>query len=126
MLRVNRRNASESIGNSNSNRRWPNKMKSMKPSATGIPWYRRDTYERCLAIFEDAADLPDTFDAWRLKAKQVEDGLLSKGERVVRAEIDPDTFVEWCAAGGFNKVDSEARCHFANLKAMEAVRDGNI
>lgn len=85
------------------------------PSITGVAWYARVNYPRCLAIFEDAADLPGTFDEWLAKAEQAEQALGREGMRVVRAEIDPHTFGAWCQAHGFQHIDDEARMEYANL-----------
>lgn len=103
------------------------KMKSLNtrglPMAVGITWYTPETYARCLEIFEDAADQHDTFDAWLGTATKTEKDVRRQGLRVVRAEIDPDTFPAWCAANGFGKIDHEARTHFANLKAKEWMKE---
>ncbi|MEX2316045.1 MAG: hypothetical protein WD669_02765 [Pirellulales bacterium] len=89
------------------------------PVAMGIAWYKPATYAKCLAIFNDAADLPDSFDSWFLKARALEQDLLRQGLEVIRVEIDPDTFPAWCAANGYTKLDKDARMHYGNLKAME-------
>lgn len=103
------------------------KMKRLNPnnvpSAVGIGWYTRETYPLCLAIFADAANLPDTFDEWLVKAEQTEKQLRQQGMRVVRVEIDPKTFPSWCSANGFSKIDTKARCHYGNLKAMEVLKN---
>ena len=87
----------------------------------GIPWFTKDSYPRCLEIFDDPGDYPDTFNEWIAKAKETEKKLLRLGAKVIRAEIDPNTFPAWCAMNGFDKVDAKARSHFANLKAAESV-----
>ena len=106
-------------------KRMSDKMKRHNPnnvsSAVGMAWYTRSAYPLCLAIFSDAADYPDTFDEWLTKAEQTEKKLRQQGVRVIRAEIDPNTFPSWCAANGFSNVDTQARCHYANLKAAESL-----
>lgn len=89
------------------------------PTATGIAWYKPSTYAKCLEIFDDAADLPDSFDSWFPKAQAIEQDLRNQGMEVIRVEIDPDTFPEWCAANGIAKLDKDARMHYGNLKAHE-------
>ena len=92
------------------------------PSAVGIGWYRPETYDRCLAIFDDASDLPDTFDEWLALAEKTERQLKSQGMKVVRVEIDPDTFPQWCTDEGYSKIDKHARMAFGNMMAMKSLR----
>ena len=89
------------------------------PFACGIGWYRPDTYARCLAIFEDASDLPDTFADWLRIAEQTERHLRREGMDVVRVEIDPNTFPAWCADNGITRVNRHARMQYGNTKALE-------
>ena len=91
------------------------------PSACGIAWYRRDTYARCVAIFEDGRDLPATFDEWLVIAKQAERDCFERGIKALRIEIDPNKFPAWCADHGFTKIDSQARADFENFKSLEWV-----
>ena len=69
-------------------------------SAVGITWYRPETYRRCLAIFEDSSNLPDTYFEWLVRAEEWEKQSKREGLKVVRAEIDPVTFPGWCADHG--------------------------
>jgi hypothetical protein len=88
----------------------------------GYIWYRSSGhYERCLAAYDDADDLPRAFEDWRRKAEDTVERLESQGARVVRVEIDPDTLPAWCQAHGFNSINAEARTHFANLMAARSV-----
>jgi len=91
------------------------------PSATGMAWYTQDTYLQCLAIFSDATDLHDTFDEWIVAAKRTENQLSQQGMKVIRVEIDPATFPAWCVKNGYRNIDTDARTHFANLKAAESL-----
>lgn len=87
------------------------------PYAVGISWYKPNTYERCLEIFDDAVDLPDTFDKWVYLAEQIEKQLQDQGMRIVRVEINPDTFPNWCVEHGFSKMDKHAREAYGNTVA---------
>jgi hypothetical protein len=91
-------------------------------SAVGIGWYRPETYERCLAIFDDASKLPRTYDDWLVRAVEAEKQARDKGLRVVRVEIDPDTFPRWCADEGFTKIDEHARQVFGNIVVRNSLR----
>jgi hypothetical protein len=95
-------------------------------SATGIVWYSRDAYPRCLKIFDDADELPETFEEWLAIAERAERDAQNRGLRVIRAELHPESFLAWCAANGHVHADSSARADFANHVAGElllAVRD---
>jgi hypothetical protein len=88
----------------------------------GIPWYRREDYPRVLDIMADRDSLPPTFEVWRKLAGQVESDAKRRGLVVVRAVIDPDTFVAWCRARSLN-VDANARVRFGNEAVAAAVKD---
>ncbi len=90
------------------------------PKVTGsIVWYKRENYERCLAIFDDADELHDTFDDWLVSAKELEKQLSDRGMKVIRAEIDPDTFPQWCTDQGHTTIDRKARLAYGNFVAMQ-------
>ena len=89
------------------------------PDAVGIAWYTRNTYARCLKLFDDAADLPETFDGWQHLAESTEANMLAAGMTAIRVEIDPETFPSWCKQHGFPRIDKDARMAFGNLKAFE-------
>lgn len=94
-------------------------MSTSKPvsiRATGIPWYRREDYARILTVMEDAQLLPETWEDWFKKAKNVRDQLRRKGHVVEQVYIDPDTFPGWCLARGLD-VNAKARTAFANEAA---------
>lgn len=84
--------------------------------AAGIPWYRREDYPRIRAVMEDAHVLPDTWEEWFKKAKQVRDEMRRKGFIIEQVAIDPEAFAGWCRARGLN-VDARARMAFANEEA---------
>jgi len=92
----------------------PNEMQA----AAGIAWYRPETYAQCLAIFDDAADMPDTFDEWLPLAEQTELHAMEQGMSVIRVEINPKTFPQWCAEEGYIKIDSRARSAYSSFMAM--------
>ena len=88
------------------------------PSAVGFVWYRRETYDRCKAMYLDGAGYQDTFDAWLADAEKAEKQIQAAGQTVVRAYVDPIAFPIWAAKEGF-QLDHHARTYFANMKAME-------
>ncbi len=90
----------------------------MQIQATGLAWYRREDYPRILAMMTDADLLPGTWEEWRTKANATERYLQKRGP-VVRAYIDPDKFLEWCATEGFQP-NAKARTLFASETAHRA------
>ncbi len=87
------------------------------PSAVGIAWFTKESYPKCLAIFDDPTNYPNTFDEWFIKVQKIEKEYCRLGVRVVRVKIDPNTFPDWCTENGFSNVDAEARSHYASLQA---------
>lgn len=96
-------------------------MSAQQIRAFGIPWYDREDYRRILDIMKDADVLPATYEKWRYRADKVARDIERSGGVVIRAKIDPDAFLAWCAARRLN-VDAEARATFANEAAFQASR----
>ena len=90
--------------------------------AVGISWYRLETYDQCMAIFDDADLLHETFEEWREAAERTEQQVKAKGMKVVRVDIDPIEFPKWCAAEEFKTIDKHARAFYANVMAEKAGR----
>lgn len=97
------------------------KVGDFKPEAAGIPWVREKDYGAFLAISEDAAKLPGTWEEFIGYSKQTEDYFQQQGIRAVRAYIDPATFPAWCKAEGHG-VNSKGRMAFAAFIATK--KDG--
>lgn len=90
----------------------------------GVAWFKDEpTYRRALAIFTDPENMPATFADWKsLVGKQC--GFIKGGGNIaIRADIDPDTFTDWCSSHGF-KADSKGRTAFANHVALEYQKTG--
>lgn len=89
----------------------------------GMVWYRRGDYPRVLAVMDDAADLPDTFDQWLAAAENTERQLIGSGVFVLRALLRPDTFKSWCEREG-RACDARSRSHWASEFAQRAAGPG--
>ncbi|BEV00100.1 hypothetical protein [Novosphingobium olei] len=87
----------------------------MRP-VVGLVWYRRADYRRVLEVMLDAENLPRTFDKWQGQAERAETDFKRRGHATVRAYVDPNDFVAWCAATG-HQVDAKGRNAWANLAA---------
>ena len=79
----------------------------------GFIWYKRENYDRLLAMFDDRDNLPATYDEWLVRAECGRKDQESKGVRVLCVDIDPDEFAAWCKAKGM-KPDSKARLGYLN------------
>lgn len=99
--------------------------KPIKIGAAGMVWYKREDYPLILEIMDDNESLATTYDDFITGAEKVFNQLTAQGMRMIRAEIDPRTFPEWCSTHGFKKLNSEARSAFANRFAYETLTKEN-
>lgn len=83
----------------------------------GIAWYRRGDWPELRALFTDADKLPLTWEDWERRAAALEQSLKTQGKRVVRSEIRPRSFAEWCTRTG-RQPDAQARMAWSNERAM--------
>ncbi len=90
----------------------------------GIAWFRDEpTYRRALAIFTDSANLPATYEQWKaLVGKQLEE-IRRVGNKALRADIDPRTFVEWCKGHGLEP-NSQGRLAYVKHVELEYEKSG--
>jgi hypothetical protein len=87
-----------------------------------LPWYERSDYTRILEIMEDREFFNESFDQWLSGARQAETELAASGRITVRAHIEPEAFVAWCALHGL-KVDDHARDRWGAQAIREAIAD---
>ncbi len=88
----------------------------------GVVWYENEiVYRRAVALFDDALDMPPTYEDWLFRVKQTVEQLEHAGWTLIRAELDPETFPGWCKARGLN-VDAQARTAFGDAAAAEWLR----
>jgi hypothetical protein len=93
----------------------------MEISAIGIPWFRNaEQFIACIAIFTDRDKLPDTYAEWLQLAEALVERLRRDGVHVVKAEMNPETFKQWCSANNMH-LDASGRMGFANWKAALAI-----
>jgi hypothetical protein len=83
---------------------------------SALPWYARGDYPALLRLFKDPDKLPATYDAWLLRAEQVEKQLQRVGLAVARIRIRPVPFAAWCRERNISP-DQAARLTFANGSA---------
>jgi hypothetical protein len=90
----------------------------------GVAWFNDElAYRRALAIFTDAQNMPATFDDWKaLVGRQCEE-IKGIGNIAIHADIDPETFTDWCHLHGF-LANSQGRIAFANHVEIEYQKSG--
>ena len=90
----------------------------------GIAWYKDEhTYRRALAIFTDSENMPATYEDWKaLVGRQCEE-IKRVGNIAIRADIDPETFIDWCNRRGC-RADSQGRTAFVNHVELEYQKTG--
>jgi hypothetical protein len=90
----------------------------------GIAWFKDElTYRRALAIFTDSENMPATYEDWKaLVGRQCEE-IKGCGNIALRADIDPETFTDWCNGRGV-KADSWGRMAFVNYVELEYRKTG--
>jgi hypothetical protein len=90
----------------------------------GIVWFNGElAYRRALEIFTDSKNMPDTFEDWKtLVGRQLEE-IKRTGNIAIRADFDPETFINWCNSRGF-QANSQARTAFAEHIVLEYQKTG--
>src|SRR3954451_11886852 len=86
--------------NSNSGMNSMTTSEEKSPPAVGAYWINEGDYPALLRIFPDGNRMPRTWAEWLKIAEEMESGLKAYGQVVMRARIDPNTFLDWCAAHG--------------------------
>jgi len=75
-------------------------------------WYRREDYDRILAIMDDAEEFPSSFEEWEDTARRQIDGMRSHGAVIQQIFLDPNQFLAFCEKKGLAK-DGTARAEYA-------------
>jgi len=90
----------------------------------GIAWFKDElTYRRALAIFTDSENMPATYEDWKaLVGRQCKE-IKGAGNIAIRADIDPETFADWCKRRGAI-ADSQGRTAFVNYVELEYRKTG--
>jgi hypothetical protein len=90
----------------------------------GIAWYKDESaYQRALAIFTDSKDMPATYEDWQTLIGRECEEIKGAGNIALRADIDPETFTDWCKMHSFI-ADSQGRTAFVNYIELEYRKTG--
>lgn len=90
----------------------------------GIVWFNDEqTYRKALEVFTDSQNMPTTFENWKALVERQLEGIKRIGNVALRADFDPDTFIDWCNSRGL-QANSQARTAFAEHVVLEHQRTG--
>jgi hypothetical protein len=88
--------------------------------AVGMAWFKPENFVRLRAMFEDGHKLHRTYPEWLKAAEAGCDTFEKRGVTVVRVDIDPDQFPEWCKSKGL-QLNAAARTEYANFIAYKTI-----
>jgi hypothetical protein len=77
-----------------------------------VGWYDAVQWARLKQVAVDAANLDDSFEAWKRNAEGFERELRRKGIEIQRVHIDVDSLIAWCRSRN-KAIDGEARSEYA-------------
>jgi len=83
-----------------------------QPMIRAMVWYREEHYAELLTIFDDADQLPLTYQHWLARAEEKKTEVEAAGDQVIKVFIDPATFPKWCEERNLAK-DANARSQLA-------------
>ena len=90
----------------------------------GIAWFEDEaTYQKALSIFTDSENMPGSFNDWKALVGRECELIKGSGNIAIRADIDPETFMAWCASRGFVP-NSQGRIAFVNHVELECQKSG--
>jgi len=90
----------------------------------GVLWFNNElAYRRALAIFTDSKNMPATFEDWKTLVKRQLEEIKHAGNIAIRADFDPEKFIGWCNARGF-QANSQARGAFTEHVVLEYQKTG--
>lgn len=93
-------------------------MKEGSLQGIGIPFFSEEEWHRAKVAMEDAHTFHDSYAEFVQAVMQAERNLMTKGVAVIRVNLKMEEFIPWCRSTG-HKINSEARSHYAALKARE-------
>ncbi|MBB3017247.1 hypothetical protein FHR70_000287 [Microvirga lupini] len=85
----------------------------------GLPWYRREDYQRIREMMADRHNLAPAYETWLAAAENNESVGREAGLHVNRILIEPEAFARWCTEKGVEP-DSVARRDYVAEKTAES------
>lgn len=90
----------------------------------GIAWFKDEaTYRRAREVFTDSGNLPASYEDWKALVERQVELIKDGGNIALRADIDPETFVSWCASRGLD-VNSQSKRDFVRQVEIEYEKTG--
>lgn len=90
----------------------------------GVAWFTDEfTYRKALEIFADRDNMPPSYQDWKALVDRQCELIKESGNIALRADIDPETFADWCRSRGFQP-DAKGRTAFANHIVIEYQKTG--
>ncbi|HSH69628.1 MAG TPA: hypothetical protein VK997_06900 [Deferrisomatales bacterium] len=90
----------------------------------GVAWFEDEAaYRRALEIFTDPENMPASFEAWKALVGRQCALIKDSGTVPLRADIDPESFLAWCADRGF-LANAAGRVAFVNHVVLEYQKTG--
>jgi hypothetical protein len=89
-------------------------------NGTPFPWFDRESYPHVLEVMVDRDLLPPSYDRWLKQSQRVLEKARRDGQKPIRAHIDPDRFLAWCAEHDYTP-DSVARLAYAGHVARQSL-----
>jgi hypothetical protein len=83
----------------------------------GLPWYRREDYQRIREMMTDRHNLASSYETWLAAAENNETVGRGAGLQIRRILIEPEAFARWCAAKGLEPDAAARRDYVADKNA---------
>lgn len=90
----------------------PAKKPAQQSMLQAMVWYKEEHYPELLRLFDDAEQLPLTYQHWLTRAEEKKAEVEAGGDRVIKVFIDPETFPQWCDRKNLAR-DANARAELA-------------
>jgi hypothetical protein len=84
------------------------------PKRVPLAWISEENYPAIVAILENAYHLAATWEAFAEAIEIAEEGLKASGHVVVRINVEPDAFADWCRREAI-RIDTHSLEKFAAL-----------
>jgi hypothetical protein len=90
----------------------------------GIAWFKDEaTYCRAREVFIDSGNLPADYKDWKALVERQVELIKGGGNIAIRADIDPEAFISWCASRGI-EANSQAKRDFVKQIELEYQKTG--
>ena len=85
------------------------------PNKLGMAWYRKEQWDRLLAVSADRQELGGTFEEWSLEAEKNLAKWRAEGTAIEKVDVDVEELVGWCKSRRL-PIDERVRARFVAEK----------